>query len=134
MSSTPSYRETYTVLQRYCHVASVEELAPIWARLARGSKSEDQSILQQELTRTCTSWGLLPDIYCPIVTTALKQMVNSLNFAGHGPDDLSAGCQPFMVTYTNAEDHYSAMNTAMVAIQLDQGTTNTSLADIREIR
>ena len=130
-----AYRETYTVLQRYCHVATVEELVPLWARLARGSKSEEQSILQQEFTRTCTkNRGLSPDIYCPIVTTALKQMVKSLNFVGHGPDDLSAGCQPFMVTYTNAEDHYSAMDTVMVSNHLDQGTRNASLADIREIR
>ena len=61
-------------------------------------------------------------------------MVASLNFAGHGPDVLTAGCQPFLVTYTGTEDHYRAMDHAMVANQLDQGIANASLADIREIR
>ena len=61
-------------------------------------------------------------------------MVANLNFAGHGPDDLTAGCQQFLVTYTGTEDHYRAMDQAMVANQLDQGTANASLADIREIR
>lgn len=129
-----SYRETYTVLQRYCHVATVEELAPIWGRLARGAKGEQQSILQQELTRVCTARGLTPDIYCPVVTTGLKQLVKSLNFAGHGPDDLTGGCQPFLVAYTGPEDHYRALDSATEANQLDQGAANASLADIREIR
>lgn len=44
-------------------------------------------------------------MYCPAITTGLKQMVASLNFAGHGPDDLTAGCHPSLVTYTGAEDH-----------------------------
>jgi hypothetical protein len=56
-----AYRETHTVLQRYCQVATVEELAPIWSRLARGAKGEQQSILQQELTRVCTARGLTPE-------------------------------------------------------------------------
>lgn len=129
-----AYRETYPVLQRYCHVSTVEELAPLWGRLARGGKGEQQSILQQELTRVCSGRGLTPDVYCPAVTMGLKQMVASLNFAGHGPDDLTAGCQPFLVTYTGTEDHYRAMDNAMVANQLDQGTANASLSDIRDIR
>jgi hypothetical protein len=129
-----AYRETHTVLQRYCQVATVEELAPIWSRLARGAKGEQQSILQQELTRVCTERGLTPDIYCPVVTTGLKQLVKSLNFAGHGPDDLAGGCQPFLVAYTGPEDHYRALDNATEANQLDQGTANASLADIREIR
>jgi hypothetical protein len=129
-----AYRETHAVLQRYCHVATVEELAPLWSRLARGSKGEQQSILQQELTKVCTGRGLTPDVYCPAISTGLKQMVATLNFAGHGPDDIGAGCQPFLVAYTGADDHYRAMDNAMVANQLDQGTANASLADIRDIR
>ena len=129
-----AYRETYTVLQRYCQVETVAELAPLWGRLARGGKGEQQSILQQELTRVCAARGLTPDVYCPVVSSGLKQMVASLNFAGHGPDDLTAGCQPFLVAYTGADDNYRAMNNAMVSNLLDQGTANASLADIREIR
>lgn len=129
-----AYRETYTVLQRYCQVATVDELAPVWNCLARGGKGEQQSILQQELTCVCAARGLTPDVYCPAVSTGLNQMVASLNFAGHGPDDLTAGCQPFLVTYTGSDDHYHAMDQAMVANQLDQGMANASLADVRKIR
>lgn len=129
-----AYRETYPVLLRYCQVASVEELAPLWGRLARGAKGEQQSVIQQEMTSLCVERGLTPDLYCPAVTTGLKQMVTSLNFAGNGPDDLTGGCQPFLVAYTSQHDHYRALEHATVANQLDQGTANASLADIRNIR
>ncbi|KAI2507849.1 hypothetical protein MHU86_6629 [Fragilaria crotonensis] len=36
-----AYRETYPVLLRYCQVNSVDELAPLWNRLARGSKGNN---------------------------------------------------------------------------------------------
>lgn len=129
-----AYRETYPVLLRYCQVATVEELAPVWGRLARGAKGEQHSVIQQEMTSVCAERGLTPDLYCPAVTTGLKQMVTSLNFAGNGPDDLTAGCQPFLVVYTSQADHYRALDDATVANQLDQGTANASLADIRDIR
>ena len=38
------------------------------------------------------------------------------------------------MTYTGTDDHFRAMDHAMVAFQLDQGTANASLADIRKIR
>ena len=126
--------ETYPVLLRFCHVDTVDALAPIWSRQARGSKGEIYSILQQEFTKVCTGRGLTPDVYCPAVTTNVKQLVTSLNFAGHGKDDISVGCQPFLVSYSGADDHYRAMDDATYANQLDQGTANPSLADIREIR
>lgn len=129
-----AYRETHMLLQRVCHVDSIEGLAPIWGRLARGSKIEAQSIIQQELTKVCAGRGLSPDIYCPAVTTSINQLVTGLNFAGHGPDDIAVGCQSYLVIYSGTEDHYRAMDAANVANQLDQGAANASLADIREIR
>ena len=54
----------------------------------------------------CTEQGLTADLYCPVITTTIKQMVTSLNFAGNGPDDLTAGCQPFLVVYTTQHNHY----------------------------
>ena len=129
------YRETYTVLQRFCHVDNVEGFAPIWGRLARGAKSELQSIVQQELSRVCTGRGLLTDYYCPAVTSNVKQLTTAgLNFGGHGQDGITAGCQPFLVVYSGTEGHYRSLDTATLANQLDQGTANASLADIREIR
>lgn len=62
-------------------------------------------------------------------------MVTSLTFVGNSPDDLTAGCQPFLVVYTTQHHHYCALDEdAMVANQLDQGTTSASLVDIRKIR
>ena len=49
-----AYHETHTVLQYYCQVDNMDGLAPLWSRLARGSKGEQQSILQQELSWVCT--------------------------------------------------------------------------------
>lgn len=129
-----AYRETFPVLLRYCQVQTIDEVAPIWKRLANGAKGEQQSIIQQEMTRVCGGRGLTPDLYCPVVTTGLKQMIASLNFVGNGPDDLTAGCQPFMVAYTGANDHFRALDHAMVANQLEQGTTSATLSDIRDIR
>lgn len=129
-----AYRVTYTLLQRLYQVDTVEGLAPIWGRLARGSKGETQSIIQHELTKVCGGRGLSPDVYCPAVTTSIKQLVTDLNFAGHGPDNITVSCQPFLVVYSGTEDHYRAMDAATVANQLDQGTANASLAKIREIR
>lgn len=77
----------------------------------------------------------MTDVYCPAVTSGLKQMRTSFNFAGHGPDDLTGCCQePIAVAYTGSEDHYRALDSAMEANQLNQGAANASLADIREIR
>jgi hypothetical protein len=131
-----AYRETVPVLLCYCQVQTVDEVAPIWKHLATGMKGEQQSIIQQEMTQVCCGRrGLTPDLYCPVVTTNLKQMIASLNFAGNGPDDLTAGCRPFPVAYTGANDHYRALDHAMVANQMEQGTANATLAaDIRDIR
>ena len=61
-------------------------------------------------------------------------LVTSLNFVGNGPDDIASRCQPFLVTYTGADDRYRALDQATVAEQLDQASANASLADIRESR
>lgn len=39
-----------------------------------------------------------------------------------------ASCQPFLVVYTGAQDHYRALGLDMVANQLDQGVANASLS------
>ena len=48
------------------------------------------------------SRGLATELYTPVVTAALKQMIVSFQFVGHGVDDLATGCQPFLVTYTGS--------------------------------
>lgn len=128
------YKETYGILLRFCQADHVDHLAPLWSRLANCAKGEQQAVLQQELTRVCLARGLAPELYCPVVTTGLKQMVTSFNFAGHGSDDLTTGCQPFLIVYTGSGDYYRAQESAAVATQLDQGSTNATLADIRELR
>jgi hypothetical protein len=35
---------------------------------------------------------IVTEIYTPVITTTLKQMITSLQFAGLGIDDLTTGC------------------------------------------
>ena len=129
-----AYKETFPLLLRFNRVDQAEDVAPIWARLANSHKSEHQTILHQEFARVCTARGLAPELHCPVVTTKLKQMVLSFQFAGTGPDDLATGLSPFLVTYAGARDYYQAQEAASVTHQLDQGTQNASFADIQAIK
>ena len=129
-----TYRETYRTLLRFSNVGSITELAPVWNRLANSHKSEHHTILTQEFHKVCMSRGLSTEYYAPIVTMSLKQMIVGFQFVGHGPDDLSSGCQPFLVTYSGKDDHYLAVAAADVGNQLSQGEQNATLSDYREIR
>ena len=122
---TETYRET---------VDNVTELSPLWSRFANSHKSEQHTILTQEFNKVCMSRGLSTKYYAPVVTTLLKQMVVGFQFVGHGPDDLSSGCQPFIVTYSGKDDHYRAVAAADVSNQLSHGEQAATLADYREIR
>lgn len=138
-SATPktimdAYKETYPTLLKYCNAVTAEAVAPVWIRLANGHKSEQHTVLTQELQKVCLARGLSPELYSPIITTTLKQMVVGLQFVGHGADDLASGCQPFMVAYSGTEHHYQAVAAASVGNQLAQGEQNPSLADYRTIR
>ena len=79
------------------------------------------------------SLGLLTDLYAPIVTTTIKQMIVGFQFVGHGADNLGSGCQPFMVAYSGSSNHYLAA-AASVANQLSQGEQSASLTDYRTLR
>ncbi|KAI2492493.1 hypothetical protein MHU86_22073 [Fragilaria crotonensis] len=79
-----AYNETYTTLLRYCNVATPESVAPVWTRLANCHKSEQHTVLTQELQKVCMSRGLSSELYAPIITTLLKQMVVGFQFVGHG--------------------------------------------------
>ena len=48
-----TYRETYPVLLRYSRVDRVEDVGPLWDRIANSHKSEHQTILQQEFSKVC---------------------------------------------------------------------------------
>ena len=130
-----AYKETYRTLLRYCNVTDPKNVAPVWPRLANCHKSEQHTVLSQELQKVCMARGLSTELYAPIITTTVKQMVVSFQFVGYGSDDLSSGCQPFMVSYAgSAHDHYTALAAASVGNQLSQGEQNASLADYRSIR
>ena len=129
-----AYKETYKTLLRFCNVARVDEVAPVWPRIANCHKSEQHIVLTQELQKVCMSRGLSTELYVPVITTALKQMVVSFQFTGHGSDDLSTGCQPFLVSYAGSKNHYQALAAASVGNQLSQGDQNASLSDHRTIR
>jgi hypothetical protein len=98
LSSTASIKKFHSIGSAIAFINprmhAGHHLAPLWAPLANCAKGEQQSVLQQELTKVCLARGLAPELYCPTVTTGLKQMVTTFNFAGHGSDDLTSGCQP----------------------------------------
>jgi hypothetical protein len=133
-SIADAYKETHRVLLRFCNVGSVEEVAPVWKRLANCHKSEQHTLLTQELQKVCVTRGLSTQLYVPVVTTALKQMVVGFQFPGHSADDLSTGCQPFLVAYAGKAHHLQVTSASAVAAQSAQGDQNASLADIRTIR
>ena len=129
-----AYKETYVTLLRYGNVGRSEDVAPLWTRLANCSKSEQHTVLTQEFHKACMARGLSTELYTPIVTTTLKQMVVGLQFNGHGSDDLASGCQPFLVAYSGSTHHYQAVAAASIANQLSQGEQTASLSDYRSIR
>ena len=131
---TEAYKETYRMLLRYCNVGEPGNVAPVRPRLANCHKSEQHTVLSQELQKVCMARGLSTELYAPVITTTLKQMVVAFQFAGYGPDDLSSGCQPFLVSYAGSAHHYSALAAASVGNQLSQGEQTASLTDYRSIR
>ncbi len=133
-SVAEAYRETYRTLLRFSNVGDVAELPPVWQRLANCLKSEQHTVLTQELQKVCMSRGLSTEYYVPVVTTSLKQMVLGFQFVGFGPDDLTSGCQPFLVSYAGHANHYQMLAAADVGNQLAQGEQSASLMDYRSIR
>ncbi|KAI2490266.1 hypothetical protein MHU86_24316 [Fragilaria crotonensis] len=128
------YKETYRTLLRFGNVTTPEAVAPVWRRLANCTKSEQHTILVQEFQRVCMARGLSTEFYVPVVTAGLKQMVTGLQFLGHGVDDLSTGCQPFMVAFTGSTNHRQALESATIGNQLAQGEHSASLTDYVTLR
>ena len=116
-----TYKETYPTLLKYCNVAAATDVAAVWTRLANCHKSEQHTVLTQELHKVCLARNLSAKLYAPIITTTLKQMVVGFQFAGHGADDLTSGCQPFLVSFSGTDHHYMALAAASVGNQLSQG-------------
>ena len=128
------YKETFRTLLRFGNVSRPEDVAPVWGRLANCAKSEQHTLLTQEFHRVCQARGLDTELYTPIVTTALKQMIVGFLFVGHGVDDLSSGCQPFQVAYSGSANHLESLAMASVSHQLAQGDQAASLADYATIK
>jgi hypothetical protein len=128
------YKETYRTLPRYCNVGAPSDVAQVWGRLANCAKSEQHTVLVQEFQRVCRARGLATELYTPVVTASLKQMVVGLQFVGMGVDDLSSGCQPFAVSYAGGASQLQALASAEIGNQLAQGEHNASLADYRTLR
>ncbi|KAI2511659.1 hypothetical protein MHU86_2725 [Fragilaria crotonensis] len=133
-SVSEAYRETYRTLLRFSNVEDVTELAPVWQHLANCLKSEQHTVLTQEFQKVCMARGLSTKYYVPVVTTALKQMVVGFQFVGFGSDDLTSGCQPFLVSYAGRANHYQVLAAADVGNQLAQGEHTASLTDYKAIR
>lgn len=133
-SVAEAYRETYRTLLRFSNVEEVTQLAPVWQRLANCLKSEQHTVLTQEFQKVCMARGLSTEYYVPVVTTALKQMVVGFQFVGFGSDDLTSGCQPFLVAYAGRANHYQVLAAADVSNQLAQGEHAASLTDYKAIK
>lgn len=133
-SIVDSYKETYKTLLRFGNVTRPEDVAPVWTRLANCGKGEQHTVLSQEFQKVCMARGLSPELYNPVITATLKQMVVGFHFEGHGADDLASGCQPFLVAYSGSASHYQAVAAASVSNQLSQGEQSASLSDYRAIR
>lgn len=129
-----AYKETFPTLLKYCKAETIKGVAPLWHRLANCHKGEQHIVLTQELQKVCMARGLSTELYVPVITSTLKQMVVSLQFTGYGADDLTSGCQPFLVAYAGTDHHYLASSAASVGNQLAQGEHNASLADYRTNR
>ena len=129
-----AYKETYATLLRYGNVSHPEDVAPVWTRLANCAKSEQHIVLSQEFQKVCMARGLSSELYNPVITSTLKQMVVGFQFEGHGADDLTSGCQPFLVSYSGSASHYQAVAAASVSNQLSQGEQSATLSDYRAIR
>lgn len=91
-------------------------------------------VITQELHKVCMARGLSTEIYVPIVTTTLKQVLAGFHFVGNGSDDLASGCQPFLVAYAGSAHHYQAIAAANIGNQLALGEQNASLSDYHSIR
>jgi hypothetical protein len=129
-----AYKETYRTLLRFSNVASTTALSTVWSRLANCAKGEQHTVLVQEFQRVCSARGLAPDLFTPVVTASLKQMVTGFQFVGLGIDDLASGCQPFAVSYAGGTSHLQALESAEIGNQLSQGEHTASLADYRTLR
>lgn len=104
-------------------------------RLANCSKSEQHTIMTQEFQRVCMAKGFSTELYTPIVTATLKQMIMGFQFVGNGVDDLSTGYQPFLVSYAGNVNNLLLMEAASVGNQLGQGDQSaTTLTDYRTLR
>lgn len=125
-----AYRETHCVLLRFCNVASPDNVAPTWGRLSNCHKGEQHTLLTQEMLKVCMAQGLLTELYVPVVTTILKKMIMGFQSpGGHSADNLTTGCQPFMVAFAGKAHHLHVTTASSVANQLAQGKHNASLAD-----
>ncbi len=129
-----AYKETYRTLLRFGNVALPTAVSTVWCRLANCAKGEQHTVLVQEFQRVCMARGLAPELYTPVVTATLKQMVTGFQFVGLGVDDLSSGCQPFAVSYAGGASQLQALESAEIGNQLAQGEHSASLADYRTLR
>jgi hypothetical protein len=92
------------------------------------AKKKQHTILVREFQRVCMARDLLTELYVPIVTATLKQMIVGFQFAGH--DILStAGGQPFLVLYAGSRNHLQALEAASIGNQLTHGEHSASLLD-----
>jgi hypothetical protein len=73
---TEVYRETYTTLVQTLQSQTHPKMSHPCGNASRNSaKGEQHTVIANEFNRVCRAKGLAPELYCPIVTTTVKQMI-----------------------------------------------------------
>jgi hypothetical protein len=62
-----AYKETHPTLLRFCNASTVDAVAPVWARLANSHKSEQHTVLTQELHNVCMARGMSTQSMRPLL-------------------------------------------------------------------
>lgn len=109
-----------------------QHCGPAWPTPTKASSY--YTILNQECLAVCRTRGWAPELYAPIITTTLKQVILAHQFAGTSTDDLTTGCNPFLVGYAGASDNAQLQEAAALGQQLEVGSHNVTLADVRTLK
>jgi hypothetical protein len=81
-------------LLRYSRVEDTDHLGTRCACLANAAKAEQQTVLSQEFTNVCLARGLAPELYAPVVSTAIKTGGEVLLLQAAVPMNLRGGVAP----------------------------------------
>ena len=128
------YRETYRTILRFGNVAQVEQLAPVWQRLANSQKASTTLYSAYKSSNACVWRGVCLQSSCPDHHGDLKTDGGWIPVCGPRRGQLESGSQPFVVSFAGSSNHMQALEAVSIGIQIAQGKQSASLADYRTLR